>query len=328
MTITPQTNATLADIAEVIRANDDFVLCGHVSPDGDCLGSQLALWNTLKALGKRATCVLVRDEPVEAGLVFLPGSEEMVPVERYDGPCSVFVGLDVPIRSRIGRAVELLDRSETSITIDHHAVDTTMCDHVYVDPDSASSTMLVWELAKLLMEKPPVETALCAYTGLVTDTGGFRFQNCDTRSFEVASELVEYGVDPAYVAMWVFQTRSLASLKLEELVIGRMRVIAGGQAVLSWTERADYERLGAVKEDADPLIDVIRTLAGTRVACVLREQQENIRGSLRSKDDTDVSVLARELGGGGHRAAAGITLTIPLAEAIDLVSDKIEELLA
>ena len=327
MTTTPQTNASLEEIAQVIRDNDDFVLCGHVSPDGDCLGCQLTLWHALLAMGKRASCVLVRNEPIEGDLEFLPGISEMVPAELYEGPCEVFIGLDVPNRERIGSAVRLLDRSRLSITIDHHSAEMRMCDFAYVDPDMASASMIVWELVKLLVEEPPKESALCAYTGLVTDTGGFRFQNSDARAFEAASELVEYEIDPAFVAKWVFQTRSLASLQLEALVIGRMRVLADGQAVLSWVCKDDLERFGAVKADSDPLIDCIRSLAGVRVACILREQDDYIRGSLRSKDETDVAALARKLGGGGHKAAAGITLHMTMDEAIEHVGEKIVELL-
>jgi len=134
---------------------------------------------------------------------------------------------------------------------------------------------------------------------------------------------VKYGVEPAYVAKWVFQTRTLASLKLESLVIGRMRLLADGQAALSWVEKADLERLGATKTDCDPLVNSMRSLAGVRVACMLREQDGHVRGNLRSKDETDVSALARTLGGGGHKAAAGITLEMPIGQAIGFMSEKI-----
>ena len=327
MTTTPQTNATLAEIAQVVRDNDDFVICGHVSPDGDCLGSQLALWHAMRALGKRATCLLVRDEPVGVALAWLPGIDEMVPAALFDGPCDVFFGVDVPTRERIGDAVSILDRAKTSVTVDHHAAETTMCEHVHVDPDSASASILVWELVKLLCDESPSECALCAYTGLVTDTGGFRFQNSDVRAFAAASDLIAHGVDPAFVATSVFQNRTLPSLKLEALVIERMGIVADGGGAISWIASADMERLGAVKADAEPLVDCIRSLSGTRVACILREQDGMVRGSLRSKDDTDVASLARELGGGGHRAAAGLTLDMPLDEAIEFMSVKISDLL-
>ena len=327
MAVTPQTNTTLADIAEIMRSNDDFVICGHVSPDGDCLGSQLTLWHALKAMGKRATCVLVRDEPVGVSLNWMPGVNDFVPAASYTGACGVFVGVDVPTRERIGVAAELLDRASTSITVDHHAAEVRMCEHAYIDPDSASASILVWDLVKLLCDKPPLESALCAYIGVMTDTGGFRFQNSDERAFSAASELIAYGVDPALAATSVFQNRTMASLKLEAAVIDRMRVFADGEAALSWISSDDMERFGAIKADAEPLIDAIRALHGTRLACMLREQDGKVRGSLRSKDATDVAALARELDGGGHRSAAGFTLDMPLDEAVEFMMDKMIGLL-
>ena len=327
MTTTPQTNASFADMAELMRTHDNFVICGHVSPDGDCLGSQLALYHALKALGKHASCVLVRDEPVGDSLNFMPGFEEMVPAAEYDGLCDVFVGVDVPTRERVGAAAEILDRAQTSITIDHHAADVRMCDLAYVDPDSASASMLVWEIVKLLCDKPPMESAICAYVGLVTDTGGFRHQNSDAKAFETASELVSFGVDPSHISTKTLESRSLASLKLEALAIDRMVVFADGLAAISWVKQEDFARLGAIKADAEPLIDAVRSLNGIRVACMLREQDGKVRGSLRSKDQTDISVIARGFGGGGHKAASGFTLDMTLDEALEVVQARVEELL-
>ena len=328
MTTTPQTNTGLVEIAELLAANDDFVICGHVSPDGDCLGSQLALWHALRSIGKRACCILVRDDGVPPSLAFMPGIGEMVPACAYDGPTEVFIGLDVPTRNRIEQdACAILDRCSTSVTVDHHASEKTMCDHVYVDPDAASASMLVWKLVKLLCENPPSESALCAYAGLISDTGGFRFQNTDTDAFAVASELVAYGVDPSYVATCVFQNRTLASLRLEELAIGRMELMSGGDVALSWVKVDDLVKLGATKSDTEPLIDTLRSIHGVRVACILREQDGMIRGSLRSKDDTDVSILARKFDGGGHKAAAGFTLNTDIKSAIALLEEGLFELL-
>lgn len=328
MTTTPHTNATFDQIADVIREHDDFVLCGHVSPDGDCLGSQLTLHHALKALGKRSTCVLVRDEPVEDALSFMPGMEDMIPAEKFEGTCEVFMGLDVPTRERIGAAVKILDASTTSITIDHHEAEERMCDYVYVDPDCASASMLVWEVVKLLLPQPPQESALCAYVGLATDTGGFRFQNSDARAFEAAADLIQHGCDPAYAAVNAFQSRSIPSLKLEALVIDRLQLFADGQVAISWALQEDFDRLGATKADAEPLIDCVRSVGGTRIACMLREQDGHVRGSLRSKDDTDVAQLARELHGGGHKAAAGFTLDMPMEEALTLLERRMCELVA
>lgn len=327
MTVTPQTNTTLREIAGLISERDNFVLCGHVNPDGDCLGSQLALWWALRTLGKKATCVLVKDDPVPAAVTFLPGIDQMVPAERFKGLAETFIGLDVPTRERIGEpACAILDGCSRSITIDHHAVPERMCDFAYVDSDSASASILVWELVKMICDEPPRESALCAYTGLVTDTGGFRYQNSDAAAFVAASELVGLGIDPSLVAAKVFQCRSWASLKLESLILGRMVTNAEKTWVLSWVSESDMTSLSARKDDTEELIDALRSMDGIRVACMLREQDGAVRGSLRAKDDTDVASLARMLGGGGHRAAAGFTLECGLEGAVELLKRELEAL--
>lgn len=325
MTVTPQTNTTLEEIARKLRESDDIVLCGHVGPDGDCLGSQLTLYHTLKLMGKTVTCVLARDEAPGDSLSFMPGMHEMVPAQSFEGPVSLFVGVDVPNRERIGDAVRLLDPSDGSITLDHHASETTMCDLVYVDPDSASCSILTWEVVKQLLSDPPLESALCAFTGLVTDTGGFRFQNSDARAFSAAAELVDYGVEPSAVATNVFQSRTLASLRLEARILERMEIFAGGQGAISYVTMADLEDFNAKKSDIEPLIDSIRSLSGIRVACILREQEDSVRGSMRSKDsNTDVARIAARHGGGGHKAAAGFTLHEGMDESLTMMKREIE----
>lgn len=316
MAVTPQTNTDLASAAEFLATHDDFVICGHVSPDGDCIGSQLGLAAALRSLGKQATCLLAKDEPVDARLGFLPGIEDMVPAASFAGTVRTFVAVDVPTRERIGEAAAaLLDGCDASLTVDHHAVDSTMTDLVYVDPDAASVTMLVWEIARLMGASRAGDTAVCCYTGLVTDTGRFQYQNTDRAALLAAAEMVGDGADPAAVSRAVFQNRSLPSIRLEGMAIDRMTLGVGGAYALSWLSLADFEAANAVKADAEPIIDALRSVAGVRVACMLREQGDVVRGSVRAKDDTDVAVIARRFGGGGHRAAAGFTLSCTLDEA-------------
>lgn len=318
--VTSQTNADLAAIAEVLRGAESFAVCGHVGPDGDCLGSQLAVYHALRALGKNVTCLLAKADPIETGLLFLPGVDDMVVAADYDGKPDVFVALDVPTAERIGDdAAAVQAACPVTVTIDHHASETTMSAYTYVDPDAAATAMLVWELAALLGVERTPEIATCAYTGLVTDTGRFQFQNTDKAAFASALEMVAAGADPAAVAREVFQNRSVASLELERIMLSRMRSSFGGAYVSSYLTRADFDEVGAVKTDAEPLINTIRAITGVRVACILREEPEHIRGSFRAKDDTDVAAIANTMGGGGHRAAAGFTLREPLDQAIKRV---------
>ena len=329
MTATAQTNTTLQDIAQVIASHDAFVLCGHISPDGDCLGSQLCLAHALKAMGKSVTVTLPFDEPVDPSLSFLPGSNWFVPAEQVVDPFDVFIGVDVPSRDRLGtHAAALLDDAACSITIDHHAMDTTMCQYVYVDPDVASTTMLIWEIVKQLTERPPVESALCAYTGLVSDTGCFQYQNANRAAFDAAGDLVSAGADPALVARETMQNRSLPSLQLEARLIERMEFFADGQCVLSWVTLKDMAECGAQKSDTEVLINIARQIRGVRVACVLREQENLVKGSLRAKDDTDVAAIARSFNGGGHKAAAGFSLKESLDDACESMRTILSSLFA
>lgn len=327
MAVSPQTNCTLAEVANRLCELDDFVVCGHVSPDGDCLGSQLALAAALRRLGKRVTCVLVKDEPVEANLLrVLDGAQDLVFAGAYKGAPGAFVGVDVPTRERIGEAAcALLDQAPFSFTIDHHAVDATMCDMVYVDPDTASTTMLIWELAGYLGVERTGAVANCCYTGLVTDTGRFQYQNTDERCMRLAAEMVAAGADPASVSREVFQNRTYASMRLEATAIMRAEFSEDGATALGYLTREDFARFGAQKSDAEPVIDALRRIEGVRVACMLREQEDCIRGSLRAKNDTDVSAIARTFGGGGHVAAAGFTLHCTLDEAVAQVRAALAE---
>ncbi|MDY3129402.1 MAG: DHHA1 domain-containing protein [Berryella intestinalis] len=323
---TPQTNASLKDIVSELRAGDDFVITGHVSPDGDCLGSQLALAHTLRQMGKRAVCVLAKDDPLDRPFSLLPGASDMVPAALYEGACDVFLAVDVPTVERIGDAARLLEGARLSITVDHHAVDTTMTDLVHVEPAAPATALMVWEMCLQLVGRPTSEAALCAYAGLATDTGCFQFQNADASAFSGALSMVEHGADPAFVAREFFQYRTLASMRLEALAIERAVFSCGGRCVVSFVSAADMERLGAVKADTEPLVDALRKIAGVEVAVMLREQDGSVRGSARAKDAADVSVLARGFGGGGHTAAAGFTVEDTLEGALDQVLARIDTL--
>lgn len=321
--VTPLTNTTLGAIARFIEEHETFAICGHVNPDGDCLGSQLALEQGLRVLGKRVTGLLATDQPIEEKLRFLPGSEHLVPAVDFDEEVEVFIAVDVPNIDRLKDAAAVHDRAQFRITIDHHASDTSMADLNYVDPDSPSASDLVWELLKLL-DCVDEAQALCALTGIMTDTGRFSYQNTTPACFVHAAETVEAGAEPNLIAREFFQSRSLPSLRLEQVMLERMMFFADGAFVFSYLKDSDFAEQGAIRDDAEILIDVLRNIAGVRVALILKENGKGeIRGSLRAKDDTDVARIARVFGGGGHRAAAGLTFHGALFEACEAVPTEV-----
>ncbi len=321
--LTPQSNTTLAEVAQRLNEFQTFAICGHVNPDGDCLGSQLALWHTLKALGKEAVCLLATDDAVEENLQFLPGLDAMVPGFLYDKTPEVFIAVDVPTQERMKSAAEVAKRASFTVTLDHHANPYAVSDLNYIDPDSPSASMIVWELIKLLTA-PSQEAALCALCGLITDTGRFSYQNTTAQAFVAASEMVLYGASPALITKEVFQNTSIPSLKLERILLDRLTFFCDGEFSFSYLREKDFELCGAVKADAESLINTLRDIKGVRVALILKEiDSSTVRGSLRAKDDTDVSVMARRYDGGGHKAAAGFTFCGSLEEALNQIPQAV-----
>ncbi|QKF07031.1 bifunctional oligoribonuclease/PAP phosphatase NrnA [Berryella wangjianweii] len=324
--LTPQSNASLEQIAEALRGADDIVVCGHVSPDGDCIGSQLALTHTLNDLGKRVTPVLADARVAPPSLAFLPGSELLTSADDFQGPCEAFVAVDVPTVERIGAAARIHARASLTITIDHHAAPQAMSQMVYVEPEAPATALRVWDLCRLLVGAPSPAAAQCAFTGLATDTGSFQYASAGEGAFRTAADMIACGADPALTAREFFQRRTLASLQVQAQAIGSARFLLGGAAVLGTLDSAQIASAGAVKSDIEPVVDALRSIEGVEVAVLLRQQDGIVRGSARAKSTADVAQMARLFGGGGHVAAAGFSIDAPLDEAAARVSAAIERL--
>ena len=322
MSATPQTNTTLPEIAEVLRATDDVVVSGHVSPDGDCVGSTLAVVNGLHALGKRVQGLVA--DPIPQSLRFLPGAEELRVADGFAGACACYVAVDVPNLKRMGEAAAALhEAAEVTVRIDHHAVPDRYSAYSYTDPDAVSASSLVWELLGYLGVQTP-EVATCCYAGLMTDSGRFTFSNTDERAFRLAAEMVAAGANPASIAAALYEHERMQALQLEVRAFSRVEISEAGWA-LTYLTKEDFDEFGAEKADAEGVVDFIRRLARVRMLCCLREQDGKVRLSFRAKDDADVREIACGFGGGGHRAAAGATAQGPLAEVYAQVKAAFKE---
>ncbi len=332
MTQTPQTNITLQEIADELQCANSVVIAGHVSPDGDCIGSQLALTQALQALGKTVHPTLATKRTPPVNLRGLAGFDQLVFAGDVKGDIDAFVALDVPNTQRLEASqTKLLHSATISFTIDHHATDQRMTQYAYIDPKSAACALLVWQLIKCLGVKPTAQMAQCAYIGVMTDTTSFRNQNTTSDCFQAAREMMECGANPATLATDVFLNRSLQSLQLESLAISRMKFTANSSFVVSYILRSDMTKYNAKPEDSDVIIDTLRSIRGVRVACFLKEILIDgklvMKGSLRAKDDTDVSVIARKYNGGGHKGASGFRMYCSFDVAMQTICKEFEDCL-
>lgn len=321
---------SIDDIASVLASASEVVVCGHTNPDGDCLGSALGLVLALRERGISATPLLA-DEGGKVELYnFLPSAREFRTSSEYLAEHQtwpeVFMSVDVPDEERLADARELFRNAQHTIGLDHHPDTVDYADAVFSDPSSAATGMLIWDIIAALGVQPTPAIAQCCYVATMTDTGRFQYQNTDQRVFVAAGEMVGAGARPDLAARDVYQNRSMASLRLEELTIAHMTLVNEGTIACSWVTVEDMDRLGATKDDADGLSDALRSLKGVKVAVMLRLHGDgSIRGSLRAKGDQDVSVVARKLGGGGHRAAAGFTYEGSLDSLLPLLLDLLSE---
>lgn len=319
-------------ITQLIDEAHEIVICAHTNPDGDALGSQLALQQIIKTgwSDKDVTCLLADDDPCPRIYSFLEGADELIHASDYHGTPDLFISVDLSVPSRLNRGEEVLRRARTVAIMDHHPCDQPFGDAPLIRPEAAAAGVIVAEFAEHLdipFTPGMAQSLLCA---IITDTGRFQYQNTDAEAFRVASDLVAAGADPSVISLNVYQSFRLQFLHLKSLVMGRVTTFEHGRIAYSYATIADIERTGASLDESDGLIDVVRSVSGAQIALFIKEiPGGKVRGNLRSKGQHDISGVARALGGGGHVKASGFTVegTVDdaLCAAMPLLKDLLEE---
>ena len=289
-----------------LRKADSVAVCAHVKPDGDAIGSVLALTLALREAGVPAVPVLADGSEAPATYGFLPGHSLFVAASDLE-PVDTFVALDTPNIDRLGNAAELFNAARTTIVLDHHPDNTGMGSVNITDAGAAATGLMVWRLLEPLSVAPSADIALCCWTALVTDTGRFAYGNTTPDALREGAAMLEAGVDPAEAHRMLYESRSLASLALEALVISRIQVVNDGRVAYTWVSAEDYVSTGATVEETEHLVDAVRAIAAIDVAILLRVHPDHVRANLRAKTGFDVGSVARHFGGGGHAPAAGFT---------------------
>ncbi len=323
--------SAFAEIASLIEAAQTIAVCAHTSPDGDALGSGLAMAHIIREVwpGKEVTNLLADSDPVPRIYGFLPGAEDFVHAKDYAADPDLFISVDLPAPARLNEAEAVLRRSAKVAEIDHHPSDHPFGDVSIVRPDAAAVGVIVAEFAQFLDAPMMGQIADCLFCAIMTDTGRFQYQNTNPEAFDIASYLVDNGANPSEVSLHVYQSFRLQYLHLEALVMSRIKTFMGGRIAYSYSTEDDLARTGAMLDECDGLIDVVRSVDGAEVALFLKELPGGgVRGNLRSKSDYDISIVARELGGGGHKAAAGFTVKGDLDEALSLALPRLKALLS
>jgi bifunctional oligoribonuclease and PAP phosphatase NrnA len=323
--MTHQSQAPNTDFDAVVgalRDHERFVVVTHENPDGDALGSLLAMTLALRGLGKDTVMYLAAGAPLPHEYGFMPLGD-LVREPPADAAERVLVAVDCASEHRIGDP-DALARAPLSLDIDHHHDNTRFGDVNLVVPDASSTGEVLRDVFAALDVALTPELAEPLYIALVTDTGRFQYSNTTPKALRLAAELVEAGADIHAVFKQVYESVEFAKLKLLARVLERAEVLEGGRIVVSHLVRTDFADVGASEPYSEGLIDYLREVEGAELAVFVREQMgsgaSGHKGSLRSSiDELDVSAIARRFGGGGHRQAAGFSSDATLAEIVETV---------
>lgn len=313
----------LARAVEFIKANDNFLLVAHVSPDGDTLGSCLALHEGLLQLNKRAQ--IACEEPVPPNLKFLDEPQTVVNANAI-APFDNVIFVDCADFKRTGDIGAVVE-GYNSLCIDHHDTNKGYANVNYVEHCAATGE-IVFLILKQLGVEINADIATRLFAALATDTGNFSYSNTTPRTFEMAGELLKTGFNLSEVNRKLFRTNRVQRVRLMGLLSEHMQLFCNGKAAISHLCYSQMSALGATSADCEGLIDILRDIDTVEVACFVRESASGlIRVSMRAKHEADVSKITVKYGGGGHSRAAGCNMDCTIDEAVASLKVDMAELL-
>jgi bifunctional oligoribonuclease and PAP phosphatase NrnA len=317
--------ADMQAVVAALRDNERFVVTSHEAPDGDALGSLLAMGLALQKLGKDVVMYLGGPAPLPAEYRFLELEEQGLRRDRpEDFGERILVAVDCASSARVGAEEGVVDAAGLTVNIDHHHDNPRFGDVNLIVPDASSTGEVLADVFSQLGISLTPEIAEALYIALVTDTGRFQYTNTTPKALRLAADLVEAGADVNRVFQGVYENVQFAKLKLLARALERARVLEGGEVIVSHLVRGDFEAVGATEPYSEGIIDVLRSVEGASVSALIREPPRDggpaRKVSLRSSvDEIDVSAIARKSKGGGHRAAAGFSSDLSVDELTDFI---------
>jgi bifunctional oligoribonuclease and PAP phosphatase NrnA len=316
MTMIPEVEAIVA----ALRARRRFVLSSHARPDGDSIGSQLAMAFALRALGKDV--LVVNADPAPGPLMQFPGVADIRVAASVDEAFDAAIIMECGDLARTG--VSGLDRSPI-INIDHHPGNSGYGELLWFDSTAAACGEMVFELVQVLGVPLTLDIATHVYLAILTDTGSFHYSNISPRTFDICRRTIEAGVDPVLVARNVYDSNNMGRLKLFGSVLSAMQIDPTGRIAIVYLDHEMARAAGGTYEDTEGLINLPLTVKEIQAVVFFKQiEGDDYRVSMRSKGEVDIGAIAKEFGGGGHKNAAGCTVSGPIDGLQKTFVEKIE----
>lgn len=307
------------ETADFLRQHTDYLILTHRRPDGDTIGSAAVLCRMLRAMGKTAHIL----ENPQVGAYYRRLHRDLTTGAVLPHHCVISVDVAAP---------ELLTdpalQSRIALRIDHHATAASFAPRELVEPAAGACGDILYDLLVLLEIPLDIPMAEALYTAVSTDTGCFRYANTTAHSYQVAAACAQTGADLATLNRVIFDTNSLARLRLQGWMVEHMQFLAEGRVAVCALPRQVEEQLGATEEDLENISGFPRSIAGVVMAATLRESTDNtVKLSVRAIPGYDAAAVCAAFGGGGHKGAAGATLALPLEQAAQVVAEAMLQVL-
>lgn len=315
-------NASLAEIGRIIDNAGKVMIFPHVNPDGDALGSAIALCLHIRSTGKDAIVMLEDEFPhyvdfLDTGCCSCDAG--------YMPQPELCISVDCSEEKRFPKYAHIYRNCRTRISIDHHKVPDPDGDYYYVDSGESAAAQIIYKLFREMDWGIDSKTAMHLYTGIITDTGCFQYSNTSSDTHMIAAELMKYDIPHNNIMVRLYQNVSRKRVELQGKMLETMEIFAGGAAAVAYVTKDMLDSLSADIEDTEGMIDVIRNIEGVELAAFLKEKGDAVRVSMRAKTSGDVNSIAKVFGGGGHIKAAGCTLNMRMDEALQALKKEMEK---
>ncbi len=295
---------TLDNILEEIKKAESIVILTHENPDGDAVGSSIAMYLGLKEIGKTPDIIIPEFPRAFENLPGIENIKKESDIENYD----LAIALDTASIKMLNGYSKYFEDAKTKIVIDHHSSNTMFGDYNYVDQDSPACAQLLLVLFNYFNIEVSKEIGTAILAGIITDTGGFRYDGVTAETFELVAGLCKKGVKVSKVYQKVFASTSKSKFFLHRIALDRLELLENEKIAFTYITKNDENSVGAENGDYDGIVEQGRDIEGVEISIFLRETEKGIKASLRSKDYVNVSELCRIFGGGGHIRAAGCTI--------------------
>ncbi|MFD3260970.1 bifunctional oligoribonuclease/PAP phosphatase NrnA [Paenibacillus lentus] len=321
-----QTNEQeLRQVEQFLKDHDDFLVVSHVQPDGDAVSSTLVVGWLLSCLGKNY--VMVNEGPIPQRMSYLLHSDRIMDlsVSPLGKSYKYIICVDCADFRRVGKTDEYFASDAQILNIDHHPTNDGFGSINFIVPDAAATVQVLYDLVKWLDIELNHDAATAIYTGLLTDTGGFRYSSTSPRVMAIASDLLEYGVDGPGLSQLLLEEMTLPQIRLLTRALNGLQMSEDGK--ISWVtiDDEDMKQSGAIHEDLEGIVNYPRNIQGVEVGLLFKVIDENaVKVSMRSAGKVDVAAVAQSFGGGGHVRAAGVRMQGSLDEIVSQIVEQVK----